>query len=143
MSVSKWAYTPEVCDGKYCVGDCDKCSIVATIDEMYYPQVDGVTTSVIRQTDYIKREDAINACKRGAAKEDAEYLIRNLPSADVVEVVRCKDCIYQGKAFRKDKRMKEGGYYLYSCKRNGDPFTSHTVRGYDDEFCSYGERVDK
>ena len=34
MSVSKWAYTPEVCDGKYCVGDCDKCGIVATIAEL-------------------------------------------------------------------------------------------------------------
>ena len=26
MSVSKWAYTPEVCDGDICVGDCDLCS---------------------------------------------------------------------------------------------------------------------
>lgn len=26
MSVSKWAYTPEKCDGDYCPGDCDNCS---------------------------------------------------------------------------------------------------------------------
>ena len=26
MSVSKWAYTPEKCDGQPCVGDCDLCS---------------------------------------------------------------------------------------------------------------------
>ena len=25
MSVSKWAYTPEKCDGDYCIGDCDLC----------------------------------------------------------------------------------------------------------------------
>ena len=25
MSVSKWAYTPEVCDGDICVGDYDLC----------------------------------------------------------------------------------------------------------------------
>ena len=25
MSVSKWAYEPEKCDGDYCVGDCDYC----------------------------------------------------------------------------------------------------------------------
>lgn len=25
MSVSKWAYTPEKCDGKPCVGECDIC----------------------------------------------------------------------------------------------------------------------
>jgi len=28
MSVSKWAYTPEKCDGDYCPGDCDNCSKV-------------------------------------------------------------------------------------------------------------------
>ena len=104
-------------------------------------------------TDYISRQAAQNITTEWLSgyitddqrevleKVDAE--IGELSAADVVEVVRCKDCIYQGKAFRKDKRMKEGGYYLYSCKRNGDPFTSHTVRGYDDEFCSYGERADK
>ena len=26
MSVSKWAYTPEKCDGDFCPGDCDYCS---------------------------------------------------------------------------------------------------------------------
>ena len=26
MSVSKWAYEPEKCDGDYCPGDCDLCS---------------------------------------------------------------------------------------------------------------------
>ena len=26
MSVSKWAYEPEKCDGQKCVGDCDLCS---------------------------------------------------------------------------------------------------------------------
>ena len=25
MSVSKWAYSPEKCDGEYCIGDCDLC----------------------------------------------------------------------------------------------------------------------
>lgn len=27
MSVSKWAYDPEYCDGEPCVGDCDICNI--------------------------------------------------------------------------------------------------------------------
>ena len=26
MSVSKWAYSPEKCDGQPCVGDCDHCA---------------------------------------------------------------------------------------------------------------------
>ena len=25
MSVSKWAYSPDKCDGDYCPGDCDYC----------------------------------------------------------------------------------------------------------------------
>ena len=25
MSVSKWAYDPDKCDGEYCPGDCDFC----------------------------------------------------------------------------------------------------------------------
>lgn len=27
MSVSKWAYDPEKCDGVLCVGDCDLCRL--------------------------------------------------------------------------------------------------------------------
>lgn len=27
MSVSKWAYTPEKCDGQQCYGDCDFCPL--------------------------------------------------------------------------------------------------------------------
>ena len=26
MSVSKWAYSPEKCDGDFCPGDCDYCN---------------------------------------------------------------------------------------------------------------------
>ena len=64
----------------------------------------------------------------------------NLPAADVAPVVRCKDCKHQCKIWHADKRMKEKGYWIYSCKRNSDPFVSHTVNGYDDEYCCYGER---
>ena len=62
------------------------------------------------------------------------------PTIDAVEVVRCKDCKHQCKIWHADKRMKEKGYWIYSCKRNSDPFVSHTVNGYDDEYCCYGER---
>lgn len=27
MSVSKWKYEPFVCDGQFCVGDCDLCTM--------------------------------------------------------------------------------------------------------------------
>lgn len=26
MSVSLWAYDPEICDGDFCPGDCDLCA---------------------------------------------------------------------------------------------------------------------
>lgn len=66
--------------------------------------------------------------------------IDSAPTVDAVEVVRCKGCKHQCKIWHADKRMKEKGYWIYSCKRNSDPFVSHTVNGYDDEYCCYGER---
>lgn len=30
MSVSKWAYEPEKCDGDFCCGDCDHCEKAET-----------------------------------------------------------------------------------------------------------------
>ena len=56
------------------------------------------------------------------------------PTVDAVEVVRCKDCKHQCKILHAE------GYWIYSCKGNSDPFVSHTVNGYDDEYCCYGER---
>ena len=69
-------------------------------------------------------------------------LVTELISHGVTIVVRCKDCKYQEKFWKADKRMKTGGYYLYGCSRNDDPFVEHTVDGYDEDFCSYGERRD-
>ena len=51
-----------------------------------------------------------------------------LPAADVVKVVRCKDCIFRG---REDCAM------LYRCNC-GEQHTWET----DNDFCSYGERKD-
>ena len=47
------------------------------------------------------------------------------PAADVVEVVRCKDCKYA-------KPMSFKGYFV--CKRH------HKYCRKADDFCSYGER---
>lgn len=68
--------------------------------------------------DYISREDALEC-----VTYDVEYTteqIKGLPSADVVQVVRCRDC----REFAK---------------------TSHWCESFDnptgeDDFCSYGER---
>ena len=50
--------------------------------------------------------------------------VKNTPTADVVEVVRCKDCVFSEKGF------DEGDVY---CKLNDVSFGK-------DSFCSYGER---
>ncbi len=55
------------------------------------------------------------------------------------ELIQCKDCIHQEKVFHEDKRMKTGGWWIYSCNRNGDPFTRHVVDGSPDEWCSRAE----
>ena len=34
LSVSKWAYEPEKCDGDFCPGDCDECSKAEPEDEV-------------------------------------------------------------------------------------------------------------
>lgn len=56
-----------------------------------------------------------------------EY-IEEIPSADVVEVVRCKDCMY-----KKNAKTNHKGFLI--CSASGMEIT-------DDDFCSYGEKVD-
>ena len=37
MSVSKWAYESDKCDGGYCIGDCDKCMKAELNDTPFLP----------------------------------------------------------------------------------------------------------
>lgn len=58
--------------------------------------------------------------------DEAEVVLLQAPTADVVEVVRCKDCL------RRDKSLRNS---------NGKeicPKTDMEVK--DNTFCSYGER---
>lgn len=55
------------------------------------------------------------------------YVIKALPTADVVEVVRCKDCKWFNPINNSDH-----GY----C---GTPF--HGAEVYEDDYCSDGERL--
>ena len=79
--------------------------------------------------EYISREAAITAacygfchpgvrCPETPCREQTKYL-RELPSADVVQVVRCDDCKYYG-----SRRW---------CELHSSVFD-------DNAFCSYGER---
>lgn len=61
---------------------------------------------------------------------DVRKAIEQTPTADVVEVVRCKDCKYWG-----------GETYGYICNAwSGINTKNYTKPG---EFCSYGERKEQ
>ena len=79
-------------------------------------------------SDYIRREDALKAvddivCDADDAERTCDRII-DLPSADVVPVVRCKDC----KHSREDEL-----WHMRWCK-------GVTVK--DEHFCADGERKD-
>ena len=86
-------------------------------------------------TVYIKREDAIdtvldvyyNTPDIDLSCEKFEAAILKIPAADVVPVVRCKDCRRRG---REDCAM----FYRCNC---GEQHTWET----DNDFCSYGEKI--
>ena len=70
------------------------------------------------------------------AEQFVDGLLENL-----VEVVRCKDCKYRSKEWYRDKRYKDGGYWIVGC---GNDEIAERVYGLaqDNDFCSYGERAD-
>ena len=86
-----------------------------------------------RYIDVDKFAEAI--CNFKQIDEDAAnamiWLLRTFPTADVVEVVRCKDCIYSEKTL-SDECPKECSWCGKLC------YITH-----EKHYCSYGERSDK
>ena len=88
-------------------------------------------------TVYIKREDAIDAVLDvyyntpdiDLSCEKFEAAILKIPAADVVPVVRCKDCRLRG---REECAM----FYRCEC---GEQHTWET----DNDFCSWAKRRDR
>lgn len=89
-------------------------------------------------SDYIRREDASNWLKQygqdvlyGKYKFSLMYIWKNLmdlPSADVVRVVRCQDCKHY---YFADNRIPQEQRYV--CEISGEIWKP-------DSFCCYGER---
>lgn len=86
--------------------------------------------------DYIRHEEALFALRkaeRGGSMtaltrlERAYAEIREMPAADVAEVVRCKDCKYGVYASKPNSAM-------VCLRTNGSFWRKET------DFCSYGER---
>lgn len=102
-------------------------------------------------SDYIKREDAVKIIERLAKQLEppiniglagvrcgvlsAKWLVEDMQSADVAEVVRCKDC----KHYKRN--IPCGGGHYNGCDEWIDEGNAITV--YDNDFCSYGERKDE
>ena len=82
--------------------------------------------------EYIKRETLISRINgmgyHEQIKNNLLFIARMIPTTDVVEVVRCKDCRWRG---REDCAM----FYRCDC---GEQHTWET----DNDFCSYGEGID-
>lgn len=96
-------------------------------------------------TDYIKREDAINTVRNtftGMTADTLELRINDIPSADVVEVVRCKDCVH-GTDRTEDFQEEDERWdvvnpidcMMYSSDGIPDFFPK-------DNYCGFGERKD-
>lgn len=88
-------------------------------------------------SDYIKREDAISIIRRRCKKYTticvaAVTELQDLPPADVVEVVRCKDCKHL------DKGENDSESWCECTAHFGKYFAVN-----EDDFCSYGERKDE
>lgn len=82
--------------------------------------------------EYIDRSELIKVIGTDTAPFTISMVfrhIRNAPAADVMEVVRCKDCIWRG---REECAM----FYRCDC---GEQHTWET----ENDFCSYGERRDE
>ena len=60
-------------------------------------------------------------------------MIQRLPAADVVPVVRCRDCRHY-----KEHRTKKYGNLICKCTRMGKYDMDYPVK--PDDFCSYGEK---
>lgn len=86
--------------------------------------------------EYIDREKACAEIDKGDLlvgnnAEWAKEIIHRTPTADVVEVVRCKDCIHKG-------------WVQEPCHGRSIAYCHiHEICIREDDFCSYGERKEK
>ena len=95
-------------------------------------------------TDYIKREDAINAIRSaftGITADTMELRVNSIPSADVAPVVRCKDCKHWDEHSQYGYDDENGVYGNY-CMLWTPEDDFYAVETPEDGFCYNGERKD-
>lgn len=81
-------------------------------------------------SDYIKRDDAIKTLE--GWKISGEMILATVPSADVVEVVRCNECIHNV-GIRDNTEFYDNDIVCDYWESDGL---------YSTDFCSYGKRAD-
>ena len=96
---------------------------------------------------YIKREDAKRAaflgCYQKQQVDAMNALIDSIESADVVEVVRCKDCKHKPNGYTDDDVLRYPNFPHE--ESNPCPCQVYEDKWYswipnDDFYCSFGER---
>lgn len=91
--------------------------------------------------EYISREAAVKALfAPGMCYAPIQLqIVKDLPDADVAEVVRCKDCKYSTLPSELTQRYGKPG--TLTCHNRYAPCNRRNVGG--DDFCSYGEAREK
>lgn len=82
-------------------------------------------------TEYITKEQALEAIKGKMWPGELEAAIKAIPAVDVVEVVRCENCVYS------DPDCLCSGEVIYKCGYNSDPCL--LLNG--NHFCSNGRKL--
>lgn len=89
--------------------------------------------------EFIKREAVIDLItRRYENPEICTQEINSIPAADVVPVVRCKDCAHS--TFPSELTQRYGKPGTLTCHNMHAPSNRRNVGSND--FCSYGERKD-
>lgn len=88
--------------------------------------------------EYIVKEQALEAILSAIDLTGEQWAqvwnkIKQTPAANVVEVVRCKDCMYF---------TPQAGWGGGQCSYLEDKFEFSEVLMFDDDYCSDGERKD-
>jgi len=85
---------------------------------------------------YVKLDDVIDTLENEWGYEGMREDLDKLPTADVVEVVRCKDCKHKDELTISEKFYYKKGCVACTSVRS---LGKRVVRSADD-YCSYGER---